>query len=1243
MSTFIMSQPLLPFVANIGQFQGPFETGEISRNFTGSWVTPMTEGLLLDQFKDGNLVTSKMLQFPKSNEISGGFNVQQHADGLEMITAIIGQIHRDFPQMAQSVASSGEVFTTSLQVKVISSATRKKGYFDLGAVESNGKHINYSCRNEIAFSHSGDQTATYLHDQSLVHAISFKQPGKGIIFLVGYEYKELISWHGTSPGLFVIDLTTKKSIFVPLNLAQMTIGQSTMIIPLWYEINQDGGISWYVPKSEEVETGREDTQTVYRSPVVSRLLLSMRFPSSDEQRHNIDHLSDDFAAISSGGSAAVSSQMNLEFPPHDCSPITITTSSKWNPIIRTRDRLFVGRSITKLQTEDVLFPLLFLGDRLSGRICLLRMPGISPGELEHTLSGRNIVILVDGKKGLDPEFLKAREGSNRTRINAVFIIQVDTNKDFQNADVSFISDIAGPQSTIVFQTKDGKYWFYWGTPQSVISRGILPQKINHEWLEFSDLLSEFLASPPEYRLVKIYDPLTTSIFLGEFGSVSFSTLHSFLDTIEFNRIDSDMQLKLLQSLFSFEFLLDKKEIEVLKKLIQSKFKTHMNSKDKMEFFNKICQEGRATTEIIGSIRKKRESLQEALKSIERIVALLASRINLSVNAFLSIFQEKLAGEGQKAQERMKNGLDLHKFAEDASLEDLFARINENDDLQRIDEFVMFQIHPNVVHDFIILDQIGSPFAVQNERLQTLNSETIEAIGSLEIEHSLMPREGIPIAIPVKHGYHEILSMMALPIFKEMVPNFENFHVGIWPHVLKFGFKRAMIFPRDHKFQLRELEFKIIEILLFILELLCSNRSSPVDRNSSDVDDELVKQIRSVYWLIFAFMTTNVSLMTPEPITDVMTSGKIKDAKVVSFAIRMLRAFPKTGLNPEYLKVEKSLYEIFMRALYEPFEDRFNLLAKLKKDADQKKNAVQKAARKEVSSSFFKDSVETTSSIVKPKLRPKYCIRCHNTKTLHDFPRNTQLMMDSEGKIKETFLDQAICFECQGYPEPILICPRESCLRKNKPQTRFDINSGYNSRNGKYSSPYCYTCLKSTIGIPEKTRQVPPSYLKYFGLESKAVSFASAVSSVSTVPLPVVRDMRLDISSIWKDGQIVGIDQIETITIGTPVSLSQYVMLAQQFGLLTPTDDQRIVCQELTNLVCMMLDNFQNFPAWKEVVNEAMKRKHRMQEAIVPSEIHFSMNPPKGAMAIAGPEEEDSEEHSSEEMMVPSSKKRCIIM
>jgi hypothetical protein len=378
-------------------------------------------------------------------------------------------------------------------------------------------------------------------------------------------------------------------------------------------------------------------------------------------------------------------------------------------------------------------------------------------------------------------------------------------------------------------------------------------------------------------------------------------------------------------------------------------------------------------------------------------------------------------------------------------------------------------------------------------------------------------------------------------------------------------------------------------------------------------------------------------MTAEPITDVMTSGKIKDAKVVSFAIRMLRAFPKTGLNPEYLKVEKSLYDIFMRALYEPFEDRFNLLAKLKKDADQKKNAVQKAAKKAVSSSFFKDSVETTSSIVNPKLRPKYCFRCQNTKTLHDFPRNTQLMMDSEGKIKETFLNQDICFECQGYPEPILICPREICLKKNMPQTRFDINSGYNSRNGKYSSPYCYTCLKDTIGIPEKTRYVPPSYLKYFGLESKAVSylknFASAVSSVSAVPLPVVRDMRLDISSIWKDGQIVGIDQIETLTLGTPVSLSQYIMLAQQFGLLTPTDDHRIVCQELTNLVCMMLDNFQNFPAWKEVVNEAMKGKHRMHDAIVPSEIHFSVNPQLGAMAIAGPEEHDSEEHASEEMMV----------
>jgi hypothetical protein len=684
----------------------------------------------------------------------------------------------------------------------------------------------------------------------------------------------------------------------------------------------------------------------------------------------------------------------------------------------------------------------------------------------------------------------------------------------------------------------------------------------------------------------------------------------------------------IQCLFQFEFLIDEKKIGELQKLIKANFKTKIQPLDKMEMLKRISEEGRASAQMIGVIRQNREAAKESMKGNDRVANLLMSRLLLTVNTFQAKFQESLAASGQKAQERMLKGKGFHDFVQEATSEELFVELEPH-----IQEYLMMQINPRAFERFFLHHQLDPSLAIQNPRLGLLDSTSIEAIVSLEVDHPMKPRNGLPIMVPFKQGYYDVLSFLLLPIFPKKKPDFNDFHVGIWPHVLKHGIKNLMVIPRDHKFALRELEFKLIEMLLFILELLCSNRSSPVVPDTPDADDVLVCQIRSLWWLIYSVMNMNVGLTTAEPLSVVMFSNDIKDAKEVSFAMRMIRAFPKTGLNSEYLKVHVPLTEIFMRALYGPFEDRIKALASAKKVADQKKSAEQKAVLKHSHSLFYKDAVETTSYKVKPNLRPKFCSKC-SLKSVHDFPRHriTQLFVD--GEIKSIEFDTNICFECQGYPEPQLICPREKCSKNGQPQTRFDMSSGLNQ--GSHWQPNCYTCLEESIAIGKRKRLVPPRYFKYFGIEEKSSTAAGAGLSAMVVSQP--SDTRLDVSSIWResDGQIVGIEQIETLKIGTPVPISEFISLAKQFGLLSDTEEDQITQQELTNLVCMILQNFEKIPAWKDTVPCVMKGEHK-QGQLTPSKIVFRVSSQQGA--IAGPESSDE----SSGAMVESSKKNCAMM
>jgi len=394
---------------------------------------------------------------------------------------------------------------------------------------------------------------------------------------------------------------------------------------------------------------------------------------------------------------------------------------------------------------------------------------------------------------------------------------------------------------------------------------------------------------------------------------------------------------------------------------------------------------------------------------------------------------------------------------------------------------------------------------------------------------------------------------------------------------------------------------------------------------------LMKMARSSF-----YEGAHVGLTTPEPLSTAMFNNTVKDAREVRYVIRMIEAFPKTGLKPEFLQCRRPLTEVFVRGLYLSVESRITALARIKRAEEQAQAAAASSLMKMARSSFYEGAHETSTLHVKANLRPKICRGCREALAIHDFPRRTPTKdpsrftksitkLEVDGDVCEVELNTEYCFACQGYPEPQLFCPSGGCSLLGQPQSRFDISTGHT--NGQFKRAICYTCIEQGTGIEYETRLVPPKYFHYFGIEANS-SGSSASLEVSAI------DNRLDVSSIWHDGQIVGIEEIHTVKVGTDVPTEEFIKLAMRFGLLTQTDDMMITLRELSNMVCFFIDNCTGVPPWKDAIPRIMAEHHK-QGALTPNQAVFRVSPPQ---AIESPE--SSEESGA---VVVSSKKNCAMM
>jgi len=497
------------------------------------------------------------------------------------------------------------------------------------------------------------------------------------------------------------------------------------------------------------------------------------------------------------------------------------------------------------------------------------------------------------------------------------------------------------------------------------------------------------------------------------------------------------------------------------------------------------------------------------------------------------------------------------------------------------------------------------------RTPELDHCTIDSLLALGMPHKLEAKGAIQFAVPIQDEdtYYsgEITadttkSLVFLPIFEEKVPDLNQFDVAVWAYVLTEGVKNSCLVPRNVKMKPRQVEYAVLKLLASFMKTLCDQRKTPVDPKSADAKDSLVKKIRSVYWLIRAVMFKNVGIMTPEPITTLLSDGKANHVMEVEIALQVIPLMNKTGLPVEWTEcLVPRVAEVFCRALYTPLEGVFKkLLAGFKMMQADENKAVNE---------FFKGAVPVDSAQVKARIRSRKCGTCHEIKPAHYFPRARQLIEDAtkhEGFKYETKLSQDKCFKCQHYNEETLrlVCPCKRC-NKSKSGNLFDF-----TYNGGFATHH--DCQDVPAGL---IRQVPPKYCAQVGLPASAVAGGTGAAGEAKVKVPCTAGGPLTLVQTGVPYYDASTLQNLAISTTETMTFAQFVLLATKLGILSPTtysktvqdasannrssaravptkDDLAQLQQEIGGILTLMLNNFRAVPAWKEIVNPVVAGEHK---------------------------------------------------
>ncbi|EKJ71800.1 hypothetical protein FPSE_08068 [Fusarium pseudograminearum CS3096] len=460
-----------PLVTTKGQIR------DILRDLPEGSAHPFSpEGILLCRTKDGieEIPISGHSEDFFYNAVDLGQMGEILLRRMEGFRNILGAFG-DF-QIMQAPSTTFKI-PMSDKISILAVSERYPTYYDLCFGDEKGNTSCWCSTSTLpGLSHSGDRTANndLLQYATLDKDRLTEEPV--CVFISGFRGTQITRFLGTHPALMVADHEEKTFYIVPVPLDKATIGTATLCCPLVVKRDGDSLVCSILPRAtvdptKTCEGRRTD------SPCFSEAISSAEFTITAAQEEPVQR-ADEIVVPES-------TPLEIKGEPLKKRTAIITTNPDNLPeLVSYSDVQIIrfGTGLEFIHSEDtdeedsnksaVVLPCIF-GSRLEGPVLLAtgKTPINVPFSESKALCSYyeqldNVVVVVDEKMTDN-----ARNLAPNLRINALFIVQLETKEKLETADkvsevlsaanINAVTALAGPQSLILAHVDD-KFYFYRG-------------------------------------------------------------------------------------------------------------------------------------------------------------------------------------------------------------------------------------------------------------------------------------------------------------------------------------------------------------------------------------------------------------------------------------------------------------------------------------------------------------------------------------------------------------------------------------------------------------------------------------------------------------------------------------------------------------------------------------------------------------------------------------------------------------
>ncbi|GKU21814.1 unnamed protein product [Fusarium langsethiae] len=405
-------------------------------------------------------------------------------------------------QIMQAPSTTFKIPIASSKISILAVSERYPTYYDLCFGDEKGKTSCWCSTATIAgMTHSGDKTTgdDLLQYATLDGNTMTEEPI--CVFISGFRRTQITRFLGTHPALMVADHDEKTLYIVPVPLDKATIGEATICCPLVVKRDGDTLVCSILPRATVDPTQiceGSRTESICFSEAISSAEFTIVAPQEEPVRRVEEKEVPEHAPTEIKGEPLKKRTAIITTNP-DTLPDLISYSDV--QIIRFGNGLeFINSEDTTKEGNNgnnksaVVLPCIF-GARLEGPLLLAtgKTPSSVPfGESKALCSYYeqldSVVVVVDEKMTDN-----ARNLASNLRINALFIVQLDTKETLETTDKVFdalsaaninaVTALAGPQALILAYAGD-KLYFYRGLAN--------PKVLDTSKLEFGADVTEIL-------------------------------------------------------------------------------------------------------------------------------------------------------------------------------------------------------------------------------------------------------------------------------------------------------------------------------------------------------------------------------------------------------------------------------------------------------------------------------------------------------------------------------------------------------------------------------------------------------------------------------------------------------------------------------------------------------------------------------------------------------------------------------